>query len=83
MSEADGPDGKGKAAPSLRDGAALKPEMQGKLGEKLKEVYADVLNEHVPDRFLDLLAQLDAKGGASGGGGSPDDDGSSQGGGAA
>jgi hypothetical protein len=37
----------------------LKSEIQEKLGRKLKEVYADVVNEPVPDRFLDLLNQLE------------------------
>lgn len=49
------------------DTTAVKPEMQGRLGDKLKEVYADVLSEPVPDRFLDLLAQLDAKSSPKGG----------------
>ena len=37
----------------------LKSGIQEKLGLKLKEVYADVVNEPVPDRFLDLLNQLE------------------------
>jgi hypothetical protein len=37
----------------------LKSGIQEKLGRKLKEVYADVVNEPVPDRFLDLLNQLE------------------------
>lgn len=39
----------------------LKPDAQAKIGEKLKEAYADVVNEPVPDRFLDLLNQLEAR----------------------
>ncbi|MFD0916485.1 NepR family anti-sigma factor [Pseudahrensia aquimaris] len=39
---------------------ALKADIQAKIGEKLKEAYADVVNEPVPDRFLDLLNQLEA-----------------------
>jgi len=38
---------------------SLKPDIQAKIGEKLQEVYSDVLNEPVPDRFLDLLDQLE------------------------
>jgi len=37
----------------------VKSGIQEKLGQKLKEVYADVVNEPVPDRFLDLLNQLE------------------------
>lgn len=40
-------------------GESVRPEVQGKLGDKLREVYSDVMNEPVPDRFLELLAQLD------------------------
>ena len=61
MSDADGADDESWDGAGGKS-SALKPEMQGKLGDKLKEAYADVLNEPVPDRFLDLLAQLDAKG---------------------
>ncbi|MDD9908409.1 MAG: NepR family anti-sigma factor [Ahrensia sp.] len=34
-------------------------DIQTRLGEKLKEAYADVLNEPVPDRFVELLSQLE------------------------
>ncbi len=44
---------------SKSENPGLKPEIQEKLGQKLKEVYADVVNEPVPDRFLDLLNQLE------------------------
>lgn len=42
------------------DDPSLRPHLQAKLGEKLKEAYADVVNEPVPDRFLELLNQLEA-----------------------
>lgn len=61
----------GNAASGVR-GAPL----DDKFSEKLKEVYADVVNEPVPDRFLELLARLD-EGDASGGDGSSSDDTSS------
>ncbi|AHM05129.1 hypothetical protein roselon_02831 [Roseibacterium elongatum DSM 19469] len=32
--------------------------MDEQIDENLKRVYDDVLNEAVPDRFLDLIAQL-------------------------
>ena len=37
----------------------IKPNAQAQIGEKLKEVYADIVHEPVPDRFLDLLNQLE------------------------
>ncbi len=37
---------------------AIDSDIQEKLGDKLKEAYSDVINEPVPDRFLDLLNQL-------------------------
>ena len=39
---------------------ALPPDVQGKIGEKLKALYDDVVRQPVPDRFMDLLSQLDA-----------------------
>lgn len=51
---------------TTRDGASVKPEVQARLGDKLKEVYSDVLNEPVPDRFMQLLDQLSAKGSPNG-----------------
>lgn len=39
--------------------AGAQAAIQVKLGQKLKEVYADVVNEPVPDRFVDLLNQLE------------------------
>ena len=57
--------GDGAAASDGADGAKhdpLRPELQGRLGEKLREVYSDVINEPVPDRFLELLDRLDNPG---------------------
>jgi len=39
---------------------ALPPDVQVKIGEKLKAIYDDVVRQPVPDRFRDLLSQLDA-----------------------
>ncbi len=36
------------------------PTVDDQIDENLKRVYQDVLTEAVPDRFLDLLAQLRA-----------------------
>jgi hypothetical protein len=38
---------------------ALPPDVQSKIGEKLKALYDDVVRQPVPDRFRDLLSQLD------------------------
>jgi hypothetical protein len=38
---------------------ALPPDVQAKIGEKLKAIYDDVVRQPVPDRFKDLLSQLD------------------------
>jgi hypothetical protein len=34
-------------------------DVQTKLGQQLRAVYDDVVNQGVPDRFSDLLQQLD------------------------
>jgi len=35
--------------------------VEGHIGRQLKAVYDDVLNQPIPDRFLDLLSQLETK----------------------
>lgn len=35
-----------------------KPHVDEQINDNLKRVYDDVLNEAVPDRFLELIAQL-------------------------
>jgi hypothetical protein len=42
-----------------KDGAATNVESH--IGKQLKAVYDDVLNQPIPDRFLDLLSQLETK----------------------
>jgi hypothetical protein len=37
-----------------------KPEISDQIGRQLRTVYNDVLAQPVPDRFLDLLKDLDA-----------------------
>jgi hypothetical protein len=37
-----------------------KPEISDQIGRQLRSVYHDVLAQPVPDRFLDLLKDLDA-----------------------
>jgi hypothetical protein len=41
-----------------------KASIREQINENLKRVYEDALNEEVPDRFKDLLAQLKAKEGS-------------------
>ena len=37
-----------------------KPEISDQIGRQLRSVYNDVLSQPVPDRFLDLLKDIDA-----------------------
>jgi hypothetical protein len=38
---------------------ALEPELQAFIGRQLQAAYDEVLNEPIPDRFLELLQQLE------------------------
>ncbi|MGF9757058.1 NepR family anti-sigma factor [Microvirga sp. 0TCS3.31] len=40
---------------------SLPPHVANFLGEQLQAYYAQLMNEPVPDRFVQLLAQLDGK----------------------
>jgi hypothetical protein len=42
-------------------GAEIDSELQAHIGRHLKASYDDILGQDVPDRFRDLLEQLDAK----------------------
>jgi hypothetical protein len=52
--------------------AKLGRDVQAKIGQQLRAIYDEVLNQGVPDRFHDLLSKLDQantkqdKGGADG-----------------
>jgi hypothetical protein len=39
----------------------LSRDIQRKIGQQLRAMYTDVVNEGVPDRFADLLRRLDEK----------------------
>jgi hypothetical protein len=39
--------------------AALGREIQSKIGQQLRAIYDNVVDEGVPDRFADLLRQID------------------------
>ncbi len=45
------------------DGAPRRNAIRTQIDENLKRVYSTALNEDLPDRFKDLLAQLKAKDG--------------------
>jgi hypothetical protein len=36
----------------------LPVELQGQIGQRLREVYNELVSEPVPDRFVELLQQL-------------------------
>jgi hypothetical protein len=37
----------------------LEPDVQKRIGAQLRAMYTDVVNEGVPDRFLELIQKLD------------------------
>jgi hypothetical protein len=43
-----------------------KPEISDQIGRQLRSVYNDILVQPVPDRFLDLLKDIDAMSGLAG-----------------
>jgi Anti-sigma factor NepR len=42
--------------------AKLGREVQARLGQQLRAMYDDVVNQGVPDRFADLLSRLEGNG---------------------
>ena len=40
----------------------LGPDLKAKIGEQLRAMYSDVVNEGVPDRFSEILRRLDESG---------------------
>jgi hypothetical protein len=46
-----------QSAPDTR----LDSDVQAHIGRQLRAGYVDILNQPVPDRFLELLAQLDQR----------------------
>jgi hypothetical protein len=41
--------------------AKLGRDVQSKIGQQLRAIYDDVLSQGVPDRFVELLDQLDKR----------------------
>jgi hypothetical protein len=48
------------AVRNKKQSAKLSREVQAKLGQQLRAVYDDVINEGVPDRFASLISRLDS-----------------------
>lgn len=48
-------------SPSVRPDPALNREIQTKIGQQLRAIYDDVVDQGVPDRFADLLRSLDTQ----------------------
>lgn len=46
-------------APDQKNASGLNREIQSKIGQQLRAIYDDVVQEGVPDRFAELLKQLD------------------------
>jgi hypothetical protein len=46
-------------ATNQKNASGLNREIQAKIGQQLRAIYDDVVQEGVPDRFSDLLKQLD------------------------
>lgn len=44
----------------------LPVELQGQIGQRLREAYNELISEPVPDRFVELLEQLKQKEGRGG-----------------
>jgi hypothetical protein len=56
----------GKSVPAVagEEGAArLNRDIQLRIGEGLRAMYDDIVRQGVPDRFADLLKELDRQGG--------------------
>lgn len=49
----------------MRAGPALSRDIQAKIGQQLRAVYDDIVDQGVPDRFVELLRSLDNDGGDS------------------
>jgi hypothetical protein len=48
-------------SPQKPRGPALNPEIQGVIGQQLRRMHDEVVKEGVPDRFAELLKQLDKR----------------------
>jgi len=46
-------------SPQQKQGAQLTREIQARIGHQLRAIYDDVVRQGVPDKFADLLRQMD------------------------
>lgn len=58
-----GTGGGGGRGSGTSDSAEIDPRVQGEIGRQLRAVYDDIISEPVPDRFLELLQQLEVSAG--------------------
>jgi hypothetical protein len=49
------------AVPDVPPAPTIQPQIQEHIGRQLRALYDDLLNQPVPDRFSELLEQLDRK----------------------
>lgn len=56
----------GAATSPGREAAAFGSDLQSSIGRQLRSMYNDLLQEPVPDRFLQLLSDLEGKEAATG-----------------
>lgn len=67
---------KSQASRSTTPGkGGLTPEIQSRIGHQLRAMYDDVVRQGVPDRFADLIRQLDSQEAAAQIAGDPPKDG--------
>ncbi len=55
-------EGAAAQGPASQPGAALDRPTQGRIGEQLRAMYDDLVNQPVPGRLADLIRQLDRGG---------------------
>jgi Anti-sigma factor NepR len=56
-------DPKVKPESASQNTARLGRDIQAKIGEQLRAMYGDIVNQGVPDRFVELLDKIDKAGG--------------------
>ena len=62
----DGNRGNRAAAEANSKPAKLSREVQARLGQQLRSMYDEVVNQGVPDRFAELLNRIDGNGNKDG-----------------
>jgi hypothetical protein len=60
-SKMDPSDGTSTTASSAHPGAGMEAELQAYIGRQLRAVYDEIVNEPVPDKFVQLLSNLERK----------------------